>query len=488
MRIGIIAIQHESNTFLKTPTTLAEFKADTLVVGEAIRERFQHTHHEVGGFFAGIDEAGTAFEAIPLLAAVAVPGGVISAEAETELVQMMLQQLNAADDLDGLLVAPHGAAVSETHADMDGYWLGVLREQFGHDKPIVCTLDLHANVSQAMIDACDVTIAYRSNPHLDQRERGIEAAQLLIRTLRCEIKPTQAVARPAFAINIERQRTLESPCRELYAVADDMLQQPNVLSNSVVLGFPYADVVDLGTSFIVVTENDPDLANQLAQPLTDHLWQNRHDFVAELISIEQALAMAAQHPGPSCLLDMGDNVGGGSAADGTYLAHALHQQGSLNAFVSLYDPGVVEQAVQCGVGPSVTLHMGGKTDDLHGPPLTAEVQVQGLYDGHFQEPDPRHGGRSDYDMGQTAMVITTTGLTIQLTSLRTPPFSLGQLTSCELDPTSFDAIVAKGVVAPVAAYQSVCSQFIRVNTAGSTTADMSQLPYRNRRKPLFPFE
>jgi microcystin degradation protein MlrC len=132
--------------------------------------------------------------------------------------------------------------------------------------------------------------------------------------------------------------------------------------------------------------------------------------------------------------------------------------------------------------------MGGHTDDLHGPPLPAEVTLVSLHDGRFHEPSPRHGGRSDYDMGQTAIVETAHGMTLQLTSLRIPPFSLGQLTSCGLDPGAFDVLVAKGVVAPMAAYAPVSAQFIRVNTPGSTTADMQTLRYRQRRRPLFPFE
>jgi microcystin degradation protein MlrC len=311
----------------------------------------------------------------------------------------------------------------------------------------------------------------------------------MARTLSGEVRPTQAAAMPPIAINIERQQTAASPCRELLASADQMLQQPGVLSNSVVLGFPYADVAEFGSAFIVVTDNNPARAQQLADQLAGYLWQQRQDFVAELIGIDQALAMAAEHPGTSCLLDMGDNIGGGSAADGTLIAHALYRHGGgLRSFVSLYDPAAVRQAVAAGVGAKIKLTMGGHTDDLHGPPLPAEVTLVSLHDGRFHEPSPRHGGRSDYDMGQTAIVETAHGMTLQLTSLRIPPFSLGQLTSCGLDPGAFDVLVAKGVVAPMAAYAPVSAQFIRVNTPGSTTADMQTLPYRQRRRPLFPFE
>jgi microcystin degradation protein MlrC len=115
--------------------------------------------------------------------------------------------------------------------------------------------------------------------------------------------------------------------------------------------------------------------------------------------------------------------------------------------------------------------------------------VLGISGGTFEEPQPRHGGKTRFDMGPCAVVQTLDGgLTLLLMSRRTPPFSLNQLISCGIDPASFRILVAKGVHAPVAAYRSVCKSFIRVNTPGVTTADMTLLPYRHRRRPLFPLE
>jgi microcystin degradation protein MlrC len=419
--------------------------------------------------------------------AAAVPSGVVTAEALAKLTEIMLEELSRSGSLDGLLVAPHGAAVCETVPDMDGHWLTRLREAVGPNLPIICTLDLHANVSQRMVDACNAILAYRTNPHLDQRDRGIEAAQLMARTLRGEVRPTVAAAFPRLAINIERQLTRDDPCRSLFARADEIRHRPGVLGASVVLGFPYADVAEMGSSFIVVTDNDPQFAKTQASELADYAWTHRQDFVGELISIDDALTRAIQSPKPVCLLDMGDNVGGGSAADGTFLAHALIQQ-SIRGFVALFDPASAKQATDAGPGSRIRLQMGGKTDALHGSPIVADVVVQSIHDGKFAEMKVRHGGRAAYDMGPTAIVTTDSGLTIQLTSKRMVPFSLGQLTSCGIDPKQFDVIVAKGVHAPVAAYEEVCPTMIRANTPGVTTADMTRLPFHQRRRPLFPFE
>ena len=185
---------------------------------------------------------------------------------------------------------------------------------------------------------------------------------------------------------------------------------------------------------------------------------------------------------------MGDNVGGGSAADGTLIAHELLARGAVRAFLCLYDPGSVEQAVSAGVGGRLTLDMGGKTDDRHGPPIRAEVRVLGIHEGHFTESEVRHGGRTAFDMGRTAVVATDSGLTVSLTSLRTVPVSLGMMTSVGLDPAGFQVLIAKGVHAPTAAYAPVSKRLIRVDTPGATTADMRRFTYRYRRRPLYPFE
>jgi microcystin degradation protein MlrC len=486
MRIGIIAMNHESNTFISTPTTLDDFRRESLLTGDAIVERWESAAHEIGGFLAGVRRAGA--ELVPILAAWAMPGGTVTGDTYQTLLTMIQNELAKAPTLDGLLVAPHGAGVSEEHLDMDGHWLSAVREQMGPDLPIISTLDPHVNLSQRMIDACNATIAYRSNPHLDQRDVGLQAADLMFRTLNGEVRPTQAACLPPIAVNIERQSTTVAPCLPMYEFADAMLQRSKVLSNSICLGFSFADVPDMGSAFIVVTDNDHSLAQEYADELGAYLTEHRSDFVANLIGMDEAINQAMQAEKPVCLLDMGDNVGGGSPGDSTHLAHALEKHKIAGAFVCLYDPESVQQADRAGAGQRVQLRMGGKTDDLHGKPLECEVTVRSLHDGDYTEPEVRHGGRNWGTLGRTAIVETDGGLTIQLTSVRNAPFSIQPIRCCGLDPTSFQILVAKGVIAPVAAYQEVCPTLIRVNTPGCTSADFSSFTYKHRRRPLYPFE
>jgi microcystin degradation protein MlrC len=489
MRIGIIGLLHESNTFISAPTTIDNFRQNVLATGDEIRAKFDGGHHEISGFLGELD-ASPGVETVPIFAARATPSGVISAATVDELLAMMEQSFRAAGKLDGLLLAPHGAAVSESFPDLDGHWLSLVRAWVGREMPIISTIDPHANLSQQMVAATDALIAYRTNPHLDQRARGVEAACLLLRTLRGEVKPTQAAVMPAVSINIERQNPAAPPCKPLYDLADRMLAEPGVLSDSIVLGFPYADVAEMGTSFIAVTDNTPDRARQLAQQLADHLLTNRDDFVGEFISIDDAIAKLRSAEKPVLLLDMGDNVGGGSPGDGTLLAVALHRA-NIRAFVCLYDPHTVIECDRKGIGATIASTVAGRHDPTLGPPLKIPLKIRSLHDGQFTEPQPRHGGMTNHDMGRTVIVESTgtdTPLTLMLTSRRIMPSSLRQLTHCNLNPDNFGVLVAKGVHAPVAAYAPVCRTIIRVNTPGPTTADMRQLTYKNRRRPMFPFE
>jgi len=486
LRVGILALLQESNTFLSRKTTWEDFQDEVLAEGDEVRDRFAAAPHEIGGFFEALKNQPV--ETVPIFAARAYPFGTILADSFERLVNQLLDALRRAGPLDGLLVAPHGATVSERYPDADGEWLTRVRQAVGPNLPIIGTLDPHANLSPQMVAAVNAFTAYRTNPHIDQKQRGLEAGELMLRTLRGEIRPVQAACFPPMTINIERQCTEEPPLSGLVERFAAVRKQPRVLSSSLMLGFPYADVVEMGSASLVVTDNDAELAKQLAEQLGREMWSMRRELAGNLISVSDAVAQINKLPQPVCLLDMGDNVGGGSPADGTLLAWELHRQGIAPAFVCLYDPIAVKQAEAAGIGQRITLSLGGKADALHGAPFEAEVTVHSVQDGVFQETESRHGGFSSFDQGRTAIVETDRGLTIMITARRSLPFSIRQLTSFGLDPKHFRALVAKGVNAPLAAYRPVCPSIVRVNTPGVTTADMKQLTFHHRRQPMFPFE
>jgi microcystin degradation protein MlrC len=485
-RIGILALLHESNTFVESPTNFERFEQDIVVFGQELLDKFAKSHHELGGFLQGLSGS----QIVPIGAYRATPAGAIPEETWERIVEDLIGRTSSAMPLDGLLIAAHGAAVAEHAPDADGDFLSRIRQLVGPDLPIIATLDPHANLSARMVRACNALSAYRTNPHLDQHARGLEAAEILKKTLSGQIRPTMHAEFLPLVINIERQSTDEPHLKRIYEIADNQLKNPKVISNSILLGFPYADVPEMGSAVVAVTDNDPELARSMAKELYDAIWESKDAMQGVLIPIETALDQVELEASQRfCLLDMGDNVGGGSAADGTLIAQSLFNRQIGPSFVCIYDPQSVAQCQGVSVGTNIELRIGGKTDQQHGSTWTCQVNVISHHDGRFTEDRPRHGGISYFDQGPSVVVRATQApITILLTSRRMVPFSLNQLTSCGLNPESFRVLVAKGVHAPLAAYREVCQRFLRVNTPGSTCADLFQLEYRHRRKPLFPFE
>ncbi len=486
-RIGIAGFLHESNTFLPVPTTRSHFEQASLTRGEALLHRWSGSRHELGGFLEGAQTHG--FQPVPLLATFAIPGGTIEHTAFEELIGMMISDVKSALPLDGLLVALHGATVAERFPDADGEVLRRLREVLGPAVPILMTLDLHANVSQQMIAHTNASVFYRSNPHLDQRERGLEAASLMARTLRGEISPVQAIETPPLLVSIARQHTEEQPARGLYDDLQSVLQWPGILSASVAMGFYYADVAEMGASFLAVSDRDPKLARKAASWMARRAWERRQEFQGQLPSPEAAVRQARlASEGPVVLMDVGDNVGGGSPADSTVLiAEVLKQQAS-NALVVLCDPEAVQACIRAGARQEVDLEVGGKTDRQHGEPVRLQGRVRLVSDGLFTETKVRHGGWGDYDQGLTAVVETVQQHTFVLTSRRMAPMSLEQILSLGIKPETKQILIVKGVVAPRAAYAPVARSLILVDTPGATSVNPANFNFRNRRRPLYPLE
>jgi len=471
-RVALLGIYHESNTFIDRPTTLQDFKNGHLLKGEAIRQEYINAYHEIGGMLEVMDKNN--IEVIPVMFAEATPGGCLTKETFETLLQEMMEELQKHLPVDACLVAPHGAGVANGYDDMDGHWLKVLRMIVGDHVPIIGTLDPHANVSKKMCDATNALIAYKTNPHVDQRETGRAAAALLVQVLNDKVSPVQLLVQTPVAISIEQQNTSLDPCKSFHALAKEIGEKPNILSVSLLLGFPYADVADMGSAFIIIGNDLADLATY-GNELKAALINNREKCVGQMQDIYSVLPVIKEKAKPVLLLDMGDNIGGGSPGDSTYLLNAIEKDGSYTSLHCIYDPESVKIASTYEPGNIFNLNIGN-------------VKLISKGDGKFTEEKPRHGGQVNFDMGAIAVVSTIKGNVILFNSLRVPPFSSSQVTSFNIDPTQFDIIVAKGVNAPIAAYSAICPTIIQVNTPGVTQADMTLFPFRKRRVPLFPFE
>ncbi len=422
------------------------------------------------------------------MVAFATPGGTVTEEAFNVLVDEMMDSLQVTP-WDGVLLALHGAAVSANHRDADGEVISRARLQLGADVPIALALDLHANVSSRMIESSTVTTLYRTNPHLDAQERALECGTLLLRTIRGEIDPVPALETPPLTINILRQETVEEPMASLFRALEESLRAEGILTASIAMGYPYADVAEMGMTFLAYHDGNAGSAAEAARALATLAWQRREEMQGTAVSITEALeraARASRHP--VVLLDVGDNVGGGSPGDSTVILAAARELGVRSYLQTICDGAAVDSCIAAGLGARIQVPVGGKGDELHGQAIDFEGRVRLIADGRFEDLRPTHGGFRYFDGGPTVVLEGEDDYTLVLTTNPVINSTVEQFYSHGVKPETKQVVVAKGVVSPRPAFTPIAAEIIAVDTPGCTTANLNRLTYAHRRRPLYPFE
>jgi microcystin degradation protein MlrC len=362
-----------------------------------------------------------------------------------------------------------------------------LRSALGPDIPLVVTHDFHANISPNAVELSDVLITYQQNPHLDTKQRGALAASILSRMLAGEVQPRQALVKPPVLWNIIHQNTSQEPLKSITTASIELERHPGILAASVACGFQYNDVPYVGPSVIVVADGNEALALREAQRLADMMWDKRAEVRYDLPDAATAVADAIRSDRfPVALFDVGDNVGGGSAADETELLGELLRQQAKGWVGVLNDPAAVASAQSAGIGGTFDMAVGGRAASSFTKPLSIKGTVRSLHQGNFIETGVRHGGHRYWDMGHCA-VIEEAGSTrddlnlLLLTSERSSPFSLHQLISCGIYPERQKILIVKGVVAPRAAYEPVAAKIQLVDTPGATSANPQRFTFHRVR-------
>jgi microcystin degradation protein MlrC len=266
-------------------------------------------------------------------------------------------------------------------------------------------------------------------------------------------------------------------------------KRPGMLSVSIMAGFPYSDVPDAGASVIAVADGKKEQAQAVADELAAAMWAVREQLNVPCPQPAEAVAHATlSSKAPVLLVDLGDNIGGGSAGDGTVLLAELLKQKAKGFVVVLHSVSGVAAAKKAGIGGIFEGAVGGAVDRMHGDSVAVRGTVRTLHDGKWIEGEARHGGRRENDQGHTAVIDLGDGNTLVLNSLRTPPFSLGQLTSLGIDPKQARMIVVKAAVAYKAAYAPIAGEIISVDTPGLTAINPARFSYTRIKRPMYPLD
>jgi microcystin degradation protein MlrC len=475
LRIGIGGLWHETNTFAPGRTVLDDFEAYRLADGpQAVRAALEGTATEIGGALAACAELG--FVPLPFFYAGAVPGPTVAAEARAFLWERFLARLEEARPLDGVVLALHGAMVTEDVEDPESDLLARVRERVG-SVPVAVVLDLHANPGDGLVEEADIVLAYETYPHTDAAERAAEAVRLLADTIEGELAPLVAGRRLPLLTCPLVQATSEEPMASLLAAARRVRARPGVASASLVPGYAYADVERLG--FAVLVTGEKEVANAAADELAAAVWGRRDDFRPALVSVDEAVARAVRSQTPIVLAEVADNVGGGAPGNATGLLRALVEASAEGAVVVLHDPDGANATAAAGEGAEVELEVGD-------PPLSLRGRVARAAPARYRRTGSYMTGQ-EVDMGLCA-VVRAGGVEVVLTSRRVMPFDADHLRAVGIEPAQRRILVAKSAVAWRAAFGDLAGEAVYVDTPGVTTCRLETLPYRRAPRPIVPLD
>lgn len=396
--------------------------------------------------------------------------------------------------LDAIFVTLHGAMVTTAQSDPEGELLRRIRSVPGAEAlPLFGVFDLHGNLSQTMARHADGFICYRENPHSDAFERSVHAAELLARCLETGVRPKTLMRAAPIIWPPTGTGTADDPMKTLEAMARTMeAEVPGVLAVSVWAGYSFADVEDAGVAFSVVTERDFAHAHRALESLAEQAWTLRHSGLPREHDLDDVLSgILPIEQGPVLLIEPADNIGGGAPGDCTDVLRAMLRHNVSDGGIILADAAAVQSLQGVEPGRRTTLPLGGKGSPLDRGPVTLEVELISRSDGRFTLEDRNSHLASAFgtniDMGPTA-VVRHGGITVLLTSHKTPPFDLGQWRSQGVDPAALKVIGVKAAVGHRRAYDPITVASYTVRTRGPCASDPTLMPYRRLRRPIFPLD
>lgn len=484
MKVAIASIMQESNTFSPVSTSYGDFAP---VFGREVCNKHRGKLTEMGGFLAVLEEQKVHAE--PICAGWAITAGRMLSKDFERLASQFVDHLARAKGVDALLLSMHGAQTAEGIDDAEGRFIELARETLGPNVPIVVTLDLHANVTQRMVELSSGVFGYRTYPHVDMYEIGSQAAEWVLRILRGEVDPIVTHRKLPLIVPAENMQTTSGPMHALQQMARRYEGNKLVDAVSIFGVQPWLDIEEMGCSVVVTGSDDRPVLDDIARDMARMFWDCRRKFDVRLTKPEKAIRQALKNPaGPVVLAESSDSTGSGSPGDSTgVLKHLVRAKLKEPACIFLVDPKAVAAASKAGIGATLKMRIGAGYDRKHSKPVSVTAQVRMLSDGRWTPRAPGYNPGIEQSMGRAAVlqVGQVSILTAERSTMTVDP---ELFRSHGLDPAFMKIVVVKSPNGFRSAYESMAADMIIVDTPGVSTANLSTLPYRRVSRPIVPLD
>ncbi|MGG5889533.1 M81 family metallopeptidase [Falsiroseomonas sp. HC035] len=489
MRIAIGGFLHESHSFAPIPTRWADFLAPggwpAVQRPATLLDTLRPSAVPAAGAIRVAEQAGVALA--PLSWGFANPAGPVTAEAFERLAALIFHDLQAALDegpLDGLYLDLHGAMVAEHFPDAEGELLRRARAILGPDVPITASLDPHCNLTAAMVQHADALAPFRTYPHVDMKEAGGRAMQLLFDRIALGRPFAKAFRQLDYLIPITGQCTLVPPMADAMAARAEISARSGAAELGLCFGFPYADFADCGAA-ICAFAADQATADAAADAMIADLAAREAAFAPDIheaaAGVAKAIGLARLAQRPIVLADTQDNPGGGGHGDTTGLLAELIRQKAEGAVLALINDAESARACHAaGEGAEVTLSLGGKSD---GAPLAVVARVLKLTDGRFTCTGPMAGG-NQADLGPTALIAPQPGVRVIVTSRKMQAYDQALFRHVGVEPAEQRILALKSSVHFRADFQPIAEAVLVVAAPGPVVADPATLPFTRLRPGL----
>lgn len=475
MRIFAAGIATETNTFSPLPTSLEDFVVERATDGELAQAW-------------GNQAKARGDELIVSLMAWAQPSGITIQSAYESLRDELLNDLQAAMPVDIVLLMLHGAMVAQGYEDCEEDLIRRAREIAGSSAVIGVELDLHCHLSDAKIAPADLVVTFKEYPHVDSHDRAHELYDLAVATKLGQARPTMALFDCRM---IGTYPTSVEPMRGFVDALREAEQGERVLSISFGHGFPFADIPSLGAKMLVITDNDPPLAAQIARDfgLRVHGLRQQIGFDSRSLTLEHALSRAlASRNVPVVVADQSDNPGGGAPGDSTFALRWLLDHAATDVALAIfYDPEVVGIARRAGIGATLPVRLGGKLGPSSGDPVDIEVMVLSMLDD-YKHAFPQQSGPPALFPAGDVVALRSGSIDIVVSNRRCQCFSPSIFSDLGIDPARKRLLIPKSTQHFFGSFAPIAAEVIYMAAPGAIAPDPRQIPYRRvDTSRLYPF-